>query len=203
MPASNLWFVPRTQLERTRATTEQLVEAARQLFATHGYEQTSLDAIVEKAGVTKGAMYHHFESKQELFAAVYAREQRKLADAVESAARPRRDAWEAVLAGCQAFFESSLDPATLRITLLDAPGALGWQRMRSIESDYSTALLRRGLEAAMASGQLAKRPLEPLTYLLLGAMCEAAMMAARAANPRQEARLYLRELRTLLNSIRD
>lgn len=191
----------RTQLQRTRATTNQLIEAARELFARDGFAATSLDAVVEKAGVTKGALYHHFDGKRDLFAAVYEREQRALADVVKAASRPRRDPLDRFHAGCQAFFEASLDPGIQRITLIDAPGALGWERMRAIESSYTTALLREGLEAVMASGRMERRPVGPLTHLLLGGMCEAAMMVARSSNPRQEARRCLRELRGLLDGI--
>jgi AcrR family transcriptional regulator len=191
----------RTQLERTRATTGQLIDAARELFAADGYAATSLDAVVEKAGVTKGALYHHFASKRELFAAVYDREQRALADLIDLSSKSRRDPLERFHAGCHAFFEGSLDPGTQRITLIDAPGALGWERMREIEAKYSTAQLREALKAVIAAGRIEVRPIEPLTHLLLGALCEAAMMVARSKNPRQEARRSLRELRALVDGI--
>lgn len=189
----------RTQLERSHATTTELVSAARNLFATAGYAEASLDAVVEQTGVTKGALYHHFRSKRELFAAVYDREQRTLADLIVTASLPRRDPLERFHAGCQAFFEGSLDPGTQRITLIDAPGVLGWERMRDIEGKYARVLLREGLAAAIAAGRLQKRDVEPLVHLLLGAMCEAAMMVARAANPTREARRCLRELRALID----
>jgi len=191
----------RTQLERSRATTRQLLDAARELFAADGYAASSLDSVVERAGVTKGALYHHFPGKRELFAAVYKREQSTLAGTVEAAYRRKNNSWEGFRAGCRAFFDASLDPGVQRITLLDAPGALGWQQMREIEADYSLALLKRGIAAAIEDGHIPARPIDPLAHLLLGAMCEAAMMVARSQDQKAETRRYLNELKRLLDGL--
>src|SRR6185437_16102188 len=114
-----------TQQERSEATTTALVEAARDLFAKDGYAATSLDAVVGKAGMTKGALYHHFAGKRELFAAVFAGEQQKLSGVVAAAYAGRQDPWEAFEAGCRAFVEACQEPGVQRIFLLDAPAALG------------------------------------------------------------------------------
>ena len=134
--------------------------AARRLFAAQGYAGTSLDAIAAEAGVTKGALYHHFDGKRDVFRAVYAAEQERLTE-IESAAYARkRDPWEGFHAACLAFLEASMDPGVQRITLLDVPGALGWETMRQIESD-SLAMTQKGLRRAMDAGWIPRRPVEP------------------------------------------
>lgn len=192
----------KTQAERSRATTTQLINAARELFVENGYAATSLDAVVETAGVTKGALYHHYASKADLFAAVYEHEQETLVKLIAEASNRRKDPWERFDAGCRAFFEASLDPAVQRITLVDAPAALGWDRLREIEGRHTTALLRAGLQQAIDDGFLPKRPVDPLTHILVGALCEAAMMAARSPNPKRATPAYLREFRAIMDGLR-
>jgi AcrR family transcriptional regulator len=169
----------RTQRERSDATTTDLVTAARELFAQDGYAGTLLDDVVARAGVTKGALYHHFKGKRELFEAVYAREQVALAKIVHRAYANEDDRWEGLHAGCRAYFEACLDPGVQRITLLDGPAVLGWERVREIEDRHTTAGLRMGLEASVEHGLIRPRPLEPLVQMLNGAMCDAAMLVAR------------------------
>lgn len=190
----------RSQADRTRATIEQILAVARRVFAEDGYDATSLDTVVERAGVTKGALYHHFDGKRALFAAVYEGEQRAIRHAVLAKARSR-NSWRNLLQGCQAFFTAVLDPGVQRITLIDAPAVLGWQQMRALEDRHVTALLRVGLQQAITDGHLKSQPVEPLTHLLHGAMCEAAMNVARAADPGREAKKTMASLRDLLNGI--
>ena len=192
----------RTQKERSEATTSDLVEVARRLFAADGYAATSLEDVVRGAGVTKGALYHHFGGKRDLFLAVYEREQARLAEVQFAAFARRKGAWEGFFAATQAFFEASLDPGVQRITLLDAPSVLGWETMREVEGRYSLVQLHHGIEALIHDGHLAPRPVAPLAYMLFGAMCEAAMMVARAEDPRRATKDVLAELRTILEALR-
>jgi AcrR family transcriptional regulator len=190
----------RTQAERTRATTDQLVAAARELFAADGYDATFLDAVVERAGVTKGALYHHFDGKRALFAAVYEAEQRSIEHAVYLATRDYEDSWEAFMASCSAFFDIALDSGFQRI-LIDAPAVLGWHRMREIEDRNLMALINQGLKQAMEDGHIKHRRVEPLAHQLHGAMCEAAMVVARSEDPPQEARDAQAALTDILNGL--
>ena len=192
----------RTQKERSEATTSELIEVARRLFATDGYAATSLDDVVRGAGVTKGALYHHFAGKRDLFLAVYEREQQRLAQIQFRAFAAEKGAWEGFFAGTRAFFEASLDPGVQRITLLDAPSVLGWETMREVEGRYALVQLRQGIEALTHDGHLAPRPVAPLANMLFGAMCEAAMMVARSENPRQATKEALAELRTIMEALR-
>jgi AcrR family transcriptional regulator len=191
----------RTQRERSEATTSALVEAARDLFAQDGYAATSLDAVVTRAGVTKGALYHHFAGKRELFEAVFSREQGRLLEAIAGASTGAdSDPWRALGAGCRGFLDFTLDPGVQRIFLLDATAALGWERIREIESD-SMALLQLGIEQAIEAGQIEPRPAAPLAHLLFGAICELAMVVARRPDQRRAHREAAAELDRVLSAL--
>jgi AcrR family transcriptional regulator len=194
--------MPVTQRERSEATTARLVAAARELFAAQGYGDTLLDDVVDAAGVTKGALYHHYAGKRELFEAVFDREQQRLAKLALDAARRRRDLWSGLHAACRAYLEASLEPGVQRITLLDGPSVLGWDRLRQIEDRHTVAQMRVALERAVSEGLIAPRPIEPLVQMLNGAICEAAMLVARSDDPRAALRQVLGELRVWLDALR-
>jgi AcrR family transcriptional regulator len=193
----------RTQAERTQTTVAALLGAARELFARDGYAATSLDEVVTHAGLTKGALYHHFAGKQALFRAVYERELQRMAVMIDDhpSVKATRTSWGALRAACEAFLDVSLDPAIQRITLLDAPAALGWETMREIENETSLRLLKEALKRAMDERSIAARPVDPLANLLFGAMCEAAMAIARGADQATNARRTRAELRRLLEAV--
>lgn len=189
------------QRERSDATVDDLVTAARALFAADGYGATSLDAVCERAGVTKGALYHHFAGKRELFSAVYAREQEELAAAISAAyLKIADDPWEAVFEGSRAYLEASLDPEVQRITLFDAPGALGWEAMRTLGVDCRELTLR-GVARAIRKGAIPDRPADPLTSMLYGGLSESAMAVARADDPPAALAETLDGLRRLFDAI--
>jgi AcrR family transcriptional regulator len=189
-----------TQQERTEATTAALVGAARELFAADGYAATSLDAVVARAGVTKGALYHHFPGKRELFAAVFAAEQERLGAAVVAAYGSETDPWRAFEAGAAAFVEACQEPGVQRIALLDAPAALGWERVRELEAS-SLEMLKAGIRRAIDEGAIESRPVDPLAHLLFGGICEAASLAARAPDADTALREALAELNRLLRAL--
>ncbi|WP_327291823.1 TetR/AcrR family transcriptional regulator [Streptomyces sp. NBC_01198] len=190
-----------TQRERSDATVEDLLAAARTLFANSGYAATSLDAVCEGAGVTKGALYHHFAGKKQLFSAVYAREQERLAARITAAyVAVADDPWEAVLEGCRAYLEASLDPEVQRITLFDAPGALGWEAMRDLGVNCRE-LTRKGIARAIRKGAILERPAAPLTSMLYGGLSESAMAIVRADDPQAALGEALADLRTLFDAL--
>lgn len=192
----------RTQQQRSDATRAQLLEAARECFAADGYAATLLDDVVRRAGVTKGALYHHYKGKRELFEAVFEREQQQLAEIAAGAYARKRDHWAGVHASCRAHLEATLDPGVQRITLLDGPSVLGWERLRELEDRHGIAALRRGLRRAVDEGIIAPRPIEPLLQMLYGALCEAAMYAARSEDPAKATREVLAEVRVMLDALR-
>lgn len=189
----------RTQRERSETTTLQLVEAARTLFAREGYGRTSLEAVVAECGVTKGALYHHFSGKAELFEAVFREEERRMCLGLAKAYAKKDDPLEGLRHGCRAFLEESLDPGIQRITLLDGPSVLGWERMREIEAEFGLALLKQGIRHAIDAGRIAERDVDALAHLLFGALCEGAMYIARASDQRAAKRKVEQELRSLFD----
>jgi AcrR family transcriptional regulator len=190
----------RTQAERSAATISTLVDAARGLFARQGYAETSIEQVLAAAGVTRGALYHHFDSKAALFQAVFEAQEAELTRAVAEGAGSA-EGWAAFRAGCEAFLEACLDPATQRIVLIDAPAVLSRALIRDVEARFTLALLREGLRRAMDEGRLRVRPVEALAQLLLGALSEAAMSIARANDPARAAEAYRRELDGLLDAL--
>jgi AcrR family transcriptional regulator len=190
----------RTQAERREATTSALLDAAREAFARDGYGASSLDDIVAAAGVSKGALYHHFAGKTELFQAVYEREQDRLAEICAEAALAEPDPWTAVEMGARAFLEAVLDPEVQRIVLLDSFAALGHETVRAGEAT-SMALLEQGLRQAMGAGRIAERPVEPLAALLFGAICEASLTVARAEDQPAAHTAMVAELHRILGAL--
>lgn len=181
------------QGEMTRA---KLLDAARTLFGTQGYNDTSLDDVVAAAGVTKGALYHHFSGKEDLFRALFEQIKREVSEMV-GATFLGPDPWEALLDGCQAMVDAHLDPAVRQIVLLDGRSVLGWDRTREIESRYTAAVLRGALRRAMQSEVIERRPLRPLALMLNGALSEACFFVVDADDPDQ-AREEITELLTRL-----
>ena len=193
--------VRRTQQERSDTTVSELLAAARELFASDGYNATSIDAVAEAAGVTKGALYHHFSGKRELFKAVVEAEQRRVSELEDAAYARKSDPWEAFYAGSRAFLEASADPAVQRILLLDAPSALGWDTIRATNNNQSFAQTCAGLKRAMKADRIPRRPVEPLAHLIFGAICEGAQVIARADNQQAALRGVLSSLRGLLDAL--
>lgn len=185
--------VRRTQAERSEATTGALVDAARELFANDGYAAISLDAVAARANVTKGAVYHHFDGKRQLFEAVFAREVAKLTETLVAAYARKKDPWDAFVASCRAFLEECLEPGLQRIVLRDAFAAIGWESMRALEAPLLD-LMEVGIARAVEAGRIAPRPTGPLAHFLFGALCETAMVVARAENQRAAQRKAVAEL---------
>jgi AcrR family transcriptional regulator len=162
-------------------TREALVLAARDLFGNRGYAATSTEDIVSKAGVTKGALYHHFADKETLFRAVFEQLQQEISEvAAEQFLQP--DSWDALLSGCQLWVDAHADPVARQIVLVDARVALGWEQARLIETRFSTVVLRGALRKAMNAGVLERKPLRPLALMLIGALSEACLYVAAAAD---------------------
>lgn len=164
-----------------QATREALLAAARELFGARGYAETSLEHIVLAAGVTKGALYHHFGGKEEVFRAVFRSVKQQLSRVVgESQWAP--EPWTALLAGCRTFIEAHTDPGVQRIVLLDARAVLSWEAWRDVDSQYGTVVLRSGLRRAINHGFIEPQPLNALATILSGALTEACMLVANATD---------------------
>ncbi len=160
------------------ATQTALISEARRRFAAEGYASVRLSDVVEALGMTKGALYHQFAGKKDLFRAVVRQVQQEVADRVAAAARPRATPWEGLIAGCEAFLASYSNPATRQIMLIDAPRVLGWREWKEMDGACSERLLTEVLAELVGDGTLAPRPVEPVAHLLSGAMNEAALWLA-------------------------
>ena len=172
-----------TNLERSETTRAALVAVARELFAQRGYEATSIEEIVRGAEVTRGALYHHFADKREVFRAVYEDVESRLTQEIAMNVAGEPDPERRLVAGLDAFLDASLDPAVQRIVLLDAAAVLGWDEMHELEMKYGLGLMRLALGNAMDEGIVERQPVDPLAQMLLGALTEAGLAIARAADP--------------------
>ena len=164
------------------ATRAALLVAARELFGEQGYTATPLEEIVARAGVTKGALYHHFGSKIELFRAVFEQVSHEISDQVV-AVFLEPDHFYALTAGCQLMIDAQLDPAVRRIVLHDARSVLDWDSVRAIETRYGAVGIRGALRKAMQGGAIERQPLRPLALLVTGALSEACFYVADAEDP--------------------
>jgi AcrR family transcriptional regulator len=203
MPKPNAPVRPahRTQAERTEATMERLMMAARELFAEKGYVATSTEDVIAAAGVTRGALYHHFDGKAALFKAVFEREEEALAARVMKVAQAEKRGMPSLRAGARAFLEACLDPTVRRIVLSDARSVLPLEELREIESRYTLRLLQSGIADAMSAGAVVDRPVDMLARMMLGALSEAATAIALSTTPKKTLREAQRELDTLLEAI--
>ena len=192
----------RTQAQRREGTRAALIGAGRKLFARDGYEAVSSEAVVAEAGVTRGALYHHFDGKRGLFAAVFEQIESELVGRFRLEELAGDDPLAALLGAVDQFLEISLESEIQRIALLDGPSVLGWDAWHEVEARYGLGLIEAALGAAMEAGAIRRLPVSELSLMLLGAMIEAALQLARADDP-QAARLRASAaLRALLEGLR-
>lgn len=169
--------------EQADATRTALIAAARALFTERGYAATSTTEIVERAGVTRGALYHHFPAKDDVFRAVFEQLEDEVTQHVARAALAGADPFEQFRLGSRAYLDACLDPAVQRVVLVEGPSVLGWERWQEVEQRYGYGLVVAGVEAAMAAGLVETQPVAPLAHVLFGALTEAGMVVARAEDP--------------------
>jgi len=189
----------RTQEERSAATRDALISAARKLWGQRGYAEVGTPEIAKEAGVTRGAMYHQFADKAALF--------REVVEAVEQDVMARMATTvassgattpaDAIRAAVDAWLDVSGDPEVRQLVLLDAPAVLGWAGFRDVAQRYSLGMTEHLLTEAIRAGQLVRQPVRPLATVMIGALDEAAMAIATAEDPkraRKEIRFVLRRL---------
>ena len=172
-----------SKVAKAEATRRALLGAARAAFGERGYGPTSVEEIVRRAGMTKGALYHHFRDKDDLFTAVVEEVKREItgivgASFLDAATAP--DPLETVIIGCQAFIDAHVDPAVQRITILDARSVLDGATRRDLDARYEVALVRGALRRAMRLGAIDDQPLAALAHIVAGALAEACALVAEA-----------------------
>jgi len=189
------------KVRQGEATRQALLLAARELFGEHGYATTSLEEITNAAKVTKGALYHHYSGKQELFGGVYEQLKREVSERAASAFL-EPDPWEDLCAGCQAILDAHLDPAVRRILLHDAQAVLDADTIRRVENRYGAVVLRGALRRSIRAGVIQPLPLKTLALMLTGAILEGCMAIAHASDPAQEREDVGKVLTRILEGLR-
>jgi AcrR family transcriptional regulator len=189
----------RTQGERTAETRAALIAAARRLFGAEGFAEVGTERLAREAGMTRGALYHQFIDKADLFAAVLDQVESEIAQRVLSAVAgvDPNDTASMLLAGAEAWLDASSEPDLQRIVLLDGPSVLGWSTWREICLRHTVGLIAALLQDGMARGCLAVQPVQALTHVLVGAVDEAALYLAQAddrVTARADMDLVLRHL---------
>jgi AcrR family transcriptional regulator len=191
-----------TQAERRAATRAAILNAGRLLFGERGFAATTMDDIAEQARVAKGAVYHHFATKEAVFEAVFDQIAHNLVQDIDRAVRNEKDVLAAMVAGTQHYFAACAKGPTGQIILRDGPAVLGWERWREIDAQHFGGKIPRALAAAMDAGLIARQPIEPLARLLLGAVTEAAVACAGRSDVLKAGNEYTRAFKSLLEALR-
>ncbi|MED4754843.1 TetR/AcrR family transcriptional regulator [Brevibacillus choshinensis] len=171
--------------EQKKATIRKLTEVARVYFSDQGYADASMEDMVKEAGLTRGALYHHFGSKEGLFHAVLEMVQTEVAERVETEAAKSEDMWEQLLLGCHAFVSAAIESPNRRIMLIDGPSVLGWETWRKMNQQNSMRLLHDQLQLMKEYGYLKPVSITSLTHLLSGAMNEAILWVCQMPDQQQ------------------
>jgi AcrR family transcriptional regulator len=190
------------QVDRSAATIADILAAARRLFAGAGFDGTSIDDIAARAGVAKGAVYHHFDSKEAIFTRVLEDVQAEIAALpVPAATRAMPDPLDVIAAETLRYLLAATEPSRKRILLIDGPAVVGWRKWREIDDRFFGA----GAKAAMThvlGADAALREVEAVTHLVMGAVMEACLVCATAPEPRKAARDLAAGLRRMLEGLR-
>ncbi|TVX99890.1 TetR/AcrR family transcriptional regulator [Cohnella terricola] len=162
----------------TAETIRKLIDVARIHFTDYGYADTALESIVHEANLTRGAVYHHFRSKKELFRIVLEDVQREVAERVEQEASASEDLWQQLYLGCRAFIMAAVEERNRRIMLIDGPAILGWEVWREMDKNHSMRLLREQLGTMQDHGYFRMVPLDAMTHFVSGGLNETALWLA-------------------------
>ncbi len=171
---------PGKRAAQGRATRGQLIEVATRLFATHGYEGTSIEAVLSAAGVSRGALYHHFAGKEALFEAVVSAVSEQVTAELTEVISGCADPVDALRTAGVAWISLAADPVIQRVVLVDAPSVLGWDRWRAMDDGRTLGALRALLRAVSDSGRLPPELVVPFSHMILAALDEIVLVVARA-----------------------
>jgi AcrR family transcriptional regulator len=192
---------PGKRVAQGRATRSQLIEVATGLFADHGYEGTSIEAVLAAAGVSRGALYHHFAGKEALFKAVLEAVSDRVTAEVTEAVSECTDPVDALRTGAMAWIDLAGDPVIQRVMLVDAPSVLGWEQWRAMDEGRTVGAMRDMLQAVSDSGRLPQELVGPFSHMILAALDEAAMVVARTPDSRAAAAESRQAVVELLNRL--
>jgi AcrR family transcriptional regulator len=188
--------------EYSESTRQALVDSAVDLFTKRGYAGTSLDEVVKRARVTKGALYHHFSGKQALFEAAFAQVETRSIESLTAVLTGDGDAWETAIAGLRAYVRKCLEPEYQRIIVHEAPVVMGWERWREAEEHFSFGLLRTAVQLLVDAGEIEELPVEITARLLFGALSAGASTIASSSDPKRTGRDVERAILRVLEGLR-
>lgn len=188
--------------ERGEATRAKLVRAARELFAKRGYAHVGTSEVVRRAGVTRGALQHHFPRKKDLFRAVYEQAEQDIVEAIVAELSAKDDPLELLTGGIRLYLDACTDPGLRQIGLVDGPAVLGWEEWRELGARSALGLVSLSLQTGIDAGVLRRADVESLAHLILGALGEAGMLVANADNPRAAREQVEGSLLALLEGLR-
>ncbi|MEX2587521.1 MAG: TetR/AcrR family transcriptional regulator [Actinomycetota bacterium] len=188
--------------ERGDATRAQIVDAAGELFSTRGYSEVGTKEVVRKAGVTRGAMYHHFREKRDLFRAVLEANQSRMLQTIVAGMDRSTDPWERIVQGIDVFFDECMDKSGVQIGLVDGPAVLGWDDWSELHAEYWLGLIETSLREAMDAGVLRRSDPGSLAHLLDGAFIKAALLVANSDDPVEARRRVRASLMLLIEGLR-
>jgi AcrR family transcriptional regulator len=172
------------RVEQGLATRAALIGVATELFAANGYEATAIPSVLHAAGVSRGALYHHFESKEALFEAVLKSVEARVMAKVTRSARAASDPLEALRRGSAAYLAMCRDPTVRQISLIDAPAVIGWQRWRDIDEQHAFGLVKAAIAAISTGGRVKPELVDVVAHMVFAALLEVALLVARADEDR-------------------
>lgn len=190
------------QSERREATIAAILKASRKLFSTRGFDATSIDDIAASAGVAKGAVYHHFESKEEIFTQVLDNVQAELAASPPPSLLKISDPLDQIATAVMEYLIAANAPGIRQILLIDGPAVIGWQKWREIDDRYFGAGTKSAVERILVQSTPPAR-IEAVTHLLMGAVMEACLVCAKSQNVKKSARELSSALRVMMEGVRN
>lgn len=184
------------------ATRAALIDSAVRLFTERGYAQTSTDEIARAARVTKGALYHHFHGKPELFEAAFAAVQDRVFGSLSAITSRPGDVWQATLDGLGEYVQICLDPAYRRIVVQEGPAVLGWRRWYEAEEKHGLGVVRDTLSRLIDAGEIVPLPVEVLARLVVGGLSAAAGQISASEEPERVSAEAAEVIAHVMNGLR-
>jgi AcrR family transcriptional regulator len=168
------------KVEQGLKTRDWIVTTANRLFAGHGYSSVSIEDVLTACRISRGALYHHFASKEALFEAVFEAMEIEIAERVLARSTTAQGAASALWTGCEAFLDLTSDSAVRQIVLIVAPSVLGWERWREIDARLGFGLLKASLAEVSRGGAFPSNLVDSFAHVVLASLMEVAMLVARA-----------------------
>lgn len=190
------------KFEQGQSTRQRIIDDATTLFARDGYEATSITSVLNRTGLSRGALYHHFDSKEALFDAVLDKVESDLAGRILAGANHPKDPMASLEAGCLNFLRLSRDPVIRQIVLIDAPTAVGWRRWREIDGKYGFGLMKFSLSAAGKQGKVNRELAEMYAHMILASLMELALLVARSEQPDKDLTMAEQAIRVFIDALK-